>query len=85
MPVVIKIEKRGEKEIEGGFKVVAKNVNMWVRIYRTVVGIRCRISFSYLDEKGKWKNTPPIWVNGELAREIGENFVRIADLIGEIT
>jgi len=77
MPVVIDVERRGDKEVDGGFRVSGKGVNLWVRIYRTDYGTRARITISYHDGAG-WVNTPPLWIDGETCREISTRLDRIA-------
>jgi len=56
MPFIVDVEKSGDKEVEGAFKISAKNVNLWVRICNTGYGKRARITMSYLED-GVWKNT----------------------------
>jgi len=38
MPFIVDVEKSVNKEVEGAFKISAKNVNLWIRIYNTGYG-----------------------------------------------
>ena len=76
MPVIVDVEKGGEKEVEGAFKISGKGVNLWVRIYNTEYGKRARITVSYL-EGGVWKNTPAIWIDRKLCAQLAEKLLKI--------
>jgi hypothetical protein len=49
MPFIADVERTGEKEVEGAFKISAKGVNLWVRIYRTNFGGRVKVTVSYVE------------------------------------
>jgi hypothetical protein len=51
MPFIADVERTGEKEVEGAFKISAKGVNLWVRVYRTNFGGRVKVTVSYLEAK----------------------------------
>jgi len=76
VPFIVDVEKSGDKEVEGAFKISAKNVNLWVRIYNTGYGKRARITISYLED-GVWKNTPPIWMDKKLCVQLAEKLLKI--------
>jgi len=76
MPFMVEVEKTGKKEVEGAFKISAKGVNLWVRIYNTEYGSRARITMSYLED-GVWKNTPAIWMDKELCAQLIEKLLKI--------
>jgi hypothetical protein len=78
MPVIVDVEKRGEKELDGAFKISAKGVNMWVRIYRTDYGNRAKLAVSYLEANG-WKSTPAIWLDGQTCAQLAEKLKKLAD------
>ena len=78
MPVIVDLEKKGEKEVSGGFRLSAKKVNLWVRIYETNFGKRARITVSYFNGE-RWVNTPPIWLNRELCMELSRKLAEISE------
>ncbi|RLI05210.1 hypothetical protein DRO22_03095, partial [Candidatus Bathyarchaeota archaeon] len=62
MPIVMDVERRGDRELGGGFRVSGRGVNLWVRVYQTDYGTKARITVSYSDGVN-WINTPPLWVD----------------------
>ena len=80
MPFLQDLEKSSEKELEGGFRVSGKNVNLWVRIYQTEFGAKARITLSYFEE-GRWITTPPLWIDKKLAEGIAGRMSVIADML----
>lgn len=78
MTVIVDIEKKGNREIEGGFRVSSRRVNLWVRIYDTEFGKRMRITMSYYDGV-RWVNTPPIWLSRDLCEELLARLKRISE------
>jgi hypothetical protein len=84
MPFLKKIEARSNKEIEGGFQLTSKDVNIWVRLYKTEIGLRIRLTTSFRNEEGKWINTPPIWIDKELANELSEAFSELSKKMEKI-
>ncbi len=81
MPVIVDVEKSGEKEVDGAFKISGKGVNLWVRIYNTGYGSRARITVSYL-ENGIWKNTPALWIDKRLCAQLAQ---KLQKLEGKLT
>ena len=78
MPIIVDVEKGGEKEVEGAFKISGKGVNLWVRIYNTGYGKSARITVSYLED-GVWKNTPAIWVDRKLCSKLVEKLLKLEE------
>jgi len=78
MTVIVDIEKKGVREISGGFKVSGKKVNLWVRIYDTEFGRKARITVSFYDGT-RWVNTPPIWLNKNLCEELSIRLRRVSE------
>jgi len=76
MPIVMDVERRGDRELDGGFRVSGKGVNLWVRVYHTDYGTKARITVSYNDGE-KWINTPPLWIDKDTCREISSRLDRI--------
>ena len=37
MPIVVDVERRGDRETGGGFRVSGRGVNLWVRVYQTIM------------------------------------------------
>jgi len=68
MPVIIDVEKSGGKELDGGFRVSGRDVNLWIRVYDTEYGRRVRLTISYNDGY-RWINTPPLWMDRSLLEE----------------
>lgn len=77
VPVIVDVERSGEKELEGGFRVSGRNVNLWVRVYETEYGRRVRLTVSYNDGY-RWINTPPIWLGKNLLDELVARLSRIS-------
>lgn len=67
MPIILDVERSGDKELSGGFRVSGRGVNLWVRIYQTDYGRRVRVTMSYFDG-ARWVNTPPLWMDSELCQ-----------------
>jgi hypothetical protein len=78
MPFIVDVEKSGEKEIEGAFKISAKGVNLWVRIYRTDYGNRVKLSISFIDAN-VWKHTPAIWLDRKTIAQLTEKLQNIVN------
>ena len=78
MPIITDVERTGEREVEGAFKISAKRVNLWVRIYRTNFGEKVKITISYL-EGNEWKNTPPIWLDKKTCMQLAERLKNVAE------
>lgn len=76
MPVIVDVEKSGDKELDGAFKISGKGVNLWVRIYNTGYGNKARITVSYLED-GVWKNTPAIWIDKRLCSKFVEKLLKL--------
>jgi hypothetical protein len=74
----VNVEKRGERELEGSFKISGKGVNLWVRVYSTNYGKTARITISYLDGS-HWKNTPALWINKRLCLQLAERIKKLED------
>ncbi|RLF10725.1 MAG: hypothetical protein DRJ69_02755 [Thermoprotei archaeon] len=80
VPVIVDIERGSEKELEGGFRVSGRNVNLWVRVYHTNYGKRVRLTVSYNDGY-RWVNTPPIWLGRDLLDELVARLSRISAML----
>jgi len=65
LPVIVNVERSSTKELDGGFRVSGKGVNLWIRVYQTDYGKRVRITVSYLKE-GRWITTPALWIDKTL-------------------
>ncbi len=78
MPFISDVERKGEREVEGSFKISAKGVNLWVRIYRTSFGGRVKLTVSYLDGE-RWRQTPAIWLDGKTCAQLAERLKNIAN------
>jgi hypothetical protein len=78
MPFIADVERSSEKEVEGAFKISAKGVNLWVRVYRTNFGGRVKVTVSYLEGNG-WKQTPAIWLDAKTCAQLAERLKNIAD------
>lgn len=52
MPFLVDVNKSGDKDLEGAFKISGKGVNLWVRVYSANYGNRARITVSYIDGDG---------------------------------
>jgi len=77
VPLIVNVERSGEKELEGGFRVSGRNVNLWVRVYQTEYGRRVRLTVSYNDGY-RWINTPPIWMDKGLLDEFLTRLSRLS-------
>jgi len=77
MPFITDVERSSDKEVEGAFKISAKGVNMWFRIYKTNFGDRVKITVSYL-EGNVWKQTPAIWLDAKTCTQLAERLKNIA-------
>ena len=80
MPIVMDVERRGDRELDGGFRVSGKGVNLWVRVYQTDYGVKARITVSYNDGVN-WINTPPLWIDKETCMEISSRLERISQTL----
>ncbi|MEM0313703.1 MAG: hypothetical protein QW056_02275 [Candidatus Bathyarchaeia archaeon] len=78
MPIIVDVEKSGEKELDGAFRISAKGVNLWVRIYNTGYGGRARITVSYFED-GVWKTTPAIWIDKNLCNQLIEKLLMLEE------
>ncbi len=78
MTIIVDVERKGSRELSGGFRVSGRKVNLWVRIYDTEFGRRVRITMSYHDGV-RWVNTPPIWLNKDLCVEVSERLRKISE------
>lgn len=77
MPVIVDVERSGVKELEGGFRVSGRNVNLWVRVYETEYGRRVRLTVSYNDGY-RWVNTPPLWMDKRLLDKFVDRLGRLS-------
>lgn len=77
-PFLVNVEKSGERELEGSFKISGKGVNLWVRVYSTNYGKRARVTVSYFDGS-QWKNTPALWIDKKLYTQLSEHLKKLAD------
>jgi len=77
VPFIADVERTSDKEVEGAFKISAKGVNLWVRIYRTSFGGRVKVTVSYL-EGGEWKQSPAIWLDAKTCIQLAERLKNIA-------
>ena len=77
MPFIADVERTGDREVEGAFKISAKGVNLWVRIYRTNFGGRVKVTLSYF-EGNEWKQTPAIWLDGKTCAQLAERLKNIS-------
>lgn len=80
MPIIVDVGKSSGKELEGGFRVSGRDVNLWVRVYDTEYGKRVRLTISYNDGY-KWINTPPLWLDRNL---LGEFITRLNRLFSNL-
>ena len=80
MPIVMDVERRGDRELGGGFRVSGRGVNLWVRVYQTDYGTKARITVSYSDGVN-WINTPPLWVDKKICMEISSRLDRISQTL----
>lgn len=78
MTVIVDVERKGVRELSGGFKVSGRKVNLWVRIYDTEFGRKVRITVSFYDGI-RWVNTPPIWLNKSLCEEFSARLKSISE------
>ena len=81
MPIIMDVGKSSGKELEGGFRVSGRDVNLWVRIYETEYGRRVRLTVSYNDGH-RWINTPPLWMDKNLLEEF---IMRLGKLSNTLT
>ncbi len=65
LPVIVDVERSSAKELDGGFRVSGKGINLWIRVYQTDYGKRVRITISYLED-GRWITTPALWIDKTL-------------------
>ena len=78
MPFISDVERSSDKEVEGAFKISAKGVNLWVRIYKTNFGGRVKVTVSYLEGNG-WKQSPAIWLDAKTCTQLAERLKNIAN------